>query len=328
MNIEVKVYGPIEDKIDVFLKQSDSLINGFVKIHDICLADPKTYYTREYRDMGFSAEETLLDRLDAITSEMNISELSGIISHGYFGTGLSSAKYLNAHANLMSVFTTIKGNINCMQPFTSYEIKSMTQTIAYALGDLLFSFSKILYFPIDAKHYLELNEPCTFAQPLQAFFSSMQSDPKSYAAKLNDLRLRFISVIPLFEDKPELWKSITTQLPSAVVDMLVDYGEYITDFDLRAYNLEILTIDEEFIDELSNRAENSEYIGNVAPHKWQQFSRMLSDEQVIQLLPYDNMITEDDIDIALKDGEVNNEYFTVLLKKLRGDIGDTTNYFN
>lgn len=328
MNIELKVYGPIEDKIDVFLRQSNSLINGFVDIYDVCTADPQVYYTREYKDMGFSAEEALLDRLDAITNEMCISELSNIICHGYFGTGLSSAKYLNAHANLMSVYTTIKGNVNCMQPFTASEIKGLNQTVAYALGDILFAFSKILYYPIDAKHFLELNEPCTFAQPLQAFFSSIGSDPKSYAAKLNDLRTRFISVIPLFEDKPELWKSITSKLPSAVVDMLVDYGEYITDFDLRAYHLNKLAIDEEFIDELSNRAENADYIGNVAPHKWQQFSRMLSDEQVIQLLPYDDVITEGDISVALKDGEINNEYFTVLLKKLRGDFGDTTSYFH
>ena len=327
MKIELHAYGAVKKEGVTYLLQSDSLVEGFIKVYSLLKADPSTYFTKEYKQMGFSAEECLLDKIDETINEMNIGKLSDIVSHGYFGPSLSSAKYLNANATLMSIYTTLQGNVNCLTPLTSDEANKYSRAISYALGDILFALSRTIYDPIDARQFLELDETCTFSHDLQIFFSSKHVTPEEYAAHICELRTKFISVIPLFEDDPEKWEMITANLPDSVVDTLVDYGIYITDFDLRAYKLGALQIDENYIEDLCNRAENSDYIGNAAPHDWQRFTQLLSDSQVTTLVPYTDSLTEEDIELPVKEGSVSDEYFDFLIKKYKGDTGDTTHFF-
>ena len=220
MKIELHAYGAVKKEGVTYLLQSDSLVEGFIKVYSLLKADPSTYFTKEYKQMGFSAEECLLDKIDETINEMNIGKLSDIVSHGYFGPSLSSAKYLNANATLMSIYTTLQGNVNCLTPLTSDEANKYSRAISYALGDMLFALSRTIYDPIDARQFLELDETCTFSHDLQIFFSSKHVTPEEYAAHICELRTKFISVIPLFEDDPEKWEMITANLPDSVVDTL------------------------------------------------------------------------------------------------------------
>lgn len=327
MIIELKANGPVADKGVEFLVETHSMICGFVKVYNLITSDPKSYYSAEYEELGVSPEECVLDKLDDIISSMSIDTLPDIVCRGYFGSGLSSAKYLMAHTTLEDIYIRLRGNIDTLTPIASKELSKIASDISYALGNLLFAFSKILFYPIDAKEFLSSSETYTFSQDIRYFFSRINTTPEKYAAMIIELRSKFISVIPLFIDDPEAWEKLTAKLQPGIVDFLIDYGTYVTEFDLRAYKLGLLNIDESFIDELCNRTESSDYIGNVAPAKWLKFTKLLTDEQVGKVLPLVDSLTSDDLNIPIEEGKLSDAYFKILEEKSRGGIARDTNYF-
>ena len=44
-------------------------------------------------------------------------------------------------------------------------------------------------------------------------------------------------------------------------------------------------------------------------------------------MPYTDSLTEEDIELPVKEGSVSDEYFDFLIKKYKGDTGDTTHFF-
>lgn len=327
MLIELKCKGPVADKSLAYLTETHSLIAGFVKIHSMLSGRLEDYYDEEYKEMGVSLEECILYNLDEVISNINFSSLPGIICRGYFGEGLSNSKYLNAYTKLEDTFNSIRGRIDCMTPYSCSELVELATNISYALGDMLFAFSEILYNPVNASYILTEDETFTYSQDIQQFFSSVKMTPEQYAAYIVSLRSTYISVIPLFVDRPDEWITLTKDLHPSMVDMLIDYGTYITEFDVRAAQLGLLKIDENFIDELQERSESSEYIGVRASDAWLHFTKLLTDEQVRKIFPIVSCLNPEDLTGPIEEGSVNDKFIDELSLRVKGGITDATNYF-
>lgn len=328
MLIELKCKGPVADKGLVYLTETHSLMTGFVEIHKVLAGNHDDYYDEEYKEMGVSLEECILYKLDELMSNINFSSLPSIICRGYFGEGLSNSKYLNAYTKLEDMFSSIRGRIDCMTPYSCTEMTEMATNISYALGDLLFAFSEILYSPVNASYILTEDETFTYSQDIQQFFSSIKMTPEQYAAYLVSLRTTFISVIPLFMDRPSEWLALTRDLHPSLVDMLIDYGTYITEFDVRTAQLGLLKIDENFIDELQERSESCEYIGVRASDAWLHFTKLLTDNQVRKLFPIVSSISPEDLTESIENGRVEDDFIEILSCRAKGVMTtDGTNYF-
>lgn len=336
MLITLNAKGNILDRSQTFLKGSYDLLGAFVQVCEFLKGDLEAdYQISESKDMGISIEQDALMQMEEVLQELNIGELESIMVHGYFGSGLCTKKYINALKALAgyqkiilkkadAIFAPADNDI----PFTLTALRALGKRISYAVGDLIYALSNIVFDPWDARCVLECqNEVITYGSELQQFFHSIGMKPNEFAAYLLNLQHTYISVIPVYEDNPEVWERIISQLDPDLVDSLTDHGMYITSLDVRAVKAGKLKIDENFIDILDAREENESYIANADPDAWADFIKLIPDKYIETFLDIDWQLTPGLLEPALKDNEIRDDYVAWLLNFLKGESNGETKFF-
>lgn len=337
MFITLHAKGNIADREQIFLKGSYDLMQAFMQVCDLLKSDLEAaYQTSESRDMGLSLEQDVLLQMEELLQSLDIGSLEGIVLHGYFGSGLCTKKYINALTALAGYQKVILKKANAIfaataddSPLTISELRLLGKRIAFALGDLIYSLSHIIYDPVDARYVLENpEETFTYSSELQYFFHTISRSPEEFARYLAELQHTYISVIPIYEDNPEAWEQITSQLDPSLVDTLTDYGVYITDLDVRAVKKKLLSIDENYLDTLSARAESDSYIANENPEYWAAFIKLIPDKYISTFIDIDWQLTPGLLEPALQSGEIRDDYVSWLLNFLKGETNGETKYFD
>lgn len=329
MFIDLKTQGSIANRSLVFLKETYSMLTGFTEACEMLSGDLNDYYDEEFRMMGVSLEECILMKLQTIFEDMTVSNLADIAVSGYFSSGIYASKYIMALTNLDSCYTQLLARAQHMDIIPEEDLKTLGRQISYRLGDLVFAFSNIIFDPVDARWILEnTTEEVSYCQVLQQFFAEIGIEPMSFAKHLVELQHKYISVIPLFEQDPDTWCRITKDLHPSLVDTLTEYGTYITILDVKAFKQGILTIDENYLEILREREENKEYIANVDPDAWQDFLKLVRDDQVKTILSIENYITFDLLQTPIEEKKLTDEYIKFMLSQIKGKNYAETHYFD
>lgn len=340
MVIALNGTGGILSKAQDFLRGSYKLLKTFVQVHDFLNSDLEAaYQTSESKDMGISIEQDTLLQLEEILQELNIGSLEDLMLQGHFGSGLCINKYINAVRSLAGYQHLVIKRANAiftasdnLEPYSLKELRKLNKNIGYSLGDLVYALSNIIFDPLDARSLLEAKdadeEPITYSAELQQFFHEIHMQPEEFAKYLVELQHRFISVIPIYEDNPEAWEQITSQLHPSLVDTLTEYGTYITNLDIRAVKAGLLQIDENYLDKLSARAEDSEYIANADPEGWAAFVKLIPDKYIATFIALEDRLTPGLLESALQENKITDKYVEALQNFLKGDINGATKYFS
>lgn len=296
-----------------FLIETHSLITT---IHNICAflsGDMTRHFDSDYKAMGMSLEECLLFKLEEILENLQVDHLTDLVAAGGYITGPFSSKYLNAYVSAQDILADIEEHVVDSEAYTLSRLKELRRDLTYAEGDLVYAFSRELFNPTDARTIAFSSDTFTYTQAHTEFFSRVGMKPEEYANFLARLGTLYVSVIPLFADKPEEWIELTKGLESSVVSTLVDYGTYITEFDIRAMKLGVLLIDENFIDELLERSETGTCLSVTKPSEWLQFTRSLTDQQIKVVLPFTADLTIEDIKPVLEEGKLTDSHLRHLV---------------
>lgn len=337
MLITLNSAGGIASRSQQYLLGSYNVLRTFTKVCEFLKGDLEAnYQTSEAKDMGLSLEQDALMQMEELVQELNIGELENMMLQGYFGSGLCTKKYVSAVKALAEYQELILQKADAIfapadndMPFSLKELRMLGKRISFAVGDLIYAMSNIVFNPVDARWVLEnQDEEITYDSALQHFFHSIKMQPKEFAAILISLQHSYISVIPIYEDNPEAWEQITSQLHPSLVDTLTDYGVYITSLDVRAVKKGILTIDENYLDTLNNRAENDSYIANEDPEGWASFLELVPDKYIETFLDIDSFLTPGLLEPALQDNKISDSYVAWLLKFLKGEPNGETKFFN
>lgn len=290
--------------------------------------DLNRHLTDDYKEMGIQLEQCLLFEMEPILADIDMNVLKKYVLAGSTGAAVGD-KCVSALVSTEDILENLFRHISSDDPFTVPELHDIQRALSYTLGDLLYAFSKILYNPADAHEIILSTETFEYSQIHQEFFSSIGYSPEQYAQKLESMRSNFVSVIPLFKDRPEEWLELTQSLEPSIADTLLELGSYISEFEIRAWKLGLFQPDEIFIDDLRMVAEDANAPKNQVPHAWLQFSRMLTDEQISKLYPIYTELTADDVVLAVEDNgkTVPDEYVQHLLRLHGGNADANTNYF-
>lgn len=328
MLIEIQCSAHLAKHAKDWLIETYKLLQNLVSAYDLLCADSTAWVTPELAAMGVSATEGLVYMLDESLGSIELPCSYEVIDRGNYGNGMAVQKYLNAFTSIDAIILSIKTKADYAEPFTSAEIFELKSNMYQALGDLTYSFGRVLFMQ-NPKAILLTPDEFTYSQDIQAFLAHIGKTAEEVAVQLVELQGRFISTIPLFDNDAESWLAITKELDPSLVDMLVDYGEYITALDIRAVHLGVLIVDENFVDLIRERADNPSHISNQAPVKWSRFIELLPDEEVSFFEANEFRITPEMLDPALKEGVLSIEYLTVLHQLLGGNMGvSNTNVFD
>lgn len=326
MLIEIKCAPGLKKYATAWLTETYDLINKLDAAYDLLCAGKNSWVTSELTAMGVSPEEGLVYLLDEQLGTLDTPISSIATSNGCFGSGTAIQKYLNAFVSVDYLLTRIKTKADYAEPFVEQEITDFQNSLYQTLGDLIYSFSRVLF--LQNPRNVLASEAYTYSQDIQAFFARAGKSAECIASELVEKQSKYITTIPLFEKDPEAWRSITKALDPALVDILVDYGEFITALDIRAARMGCLTVDENFTDIIRERAEDQMHIINQAPAMWQQFIKMIPDSEVQFFEAINDKISVGMIEGPVKEGKITPEYLAELHSLFSSMGVATTNVFS
>lgn len=326
MLIEIKCAPGLKKCATAWLIETYDLINKLDTAYDLFCAGKERWATPELTAMGVSPEEGLVYLLDEQLGTLDLPVSSMATSNGCFGSGMAIQKYLNAFVSADYLLTRIKTKADYAEPFNEQEIENFQNSLYQTLGDLIYAFSRTL-FQQNPRNIL-ISDECSYSQDIQAFFARVNKSAEGIASEMVEKQSKYVTTIPLFEKDPESWRDITKALDPALVDVLVDYGEYITALDIRAARMGCLAVDENFTDSIRERAEDQTHIINQAPAMWERFIKMIPDSEVSFFEAIDDKITVDIIEPAVKEGKLTQEFLAELHSLFSGVGVTTTNVFS
>lgn len=313
MLIEIKCTANLAKRATAWLKEAYNLIVGFDDIYTLITGDPSACVTPDLEAMGVPPEECLVLALDDKVTALNLECLYEACDQGYFGHGTAVKKYIVAFHNLNLIITNIKRKAQFMETFDADEMYNLKNSIYIALGNLIYAYGKILFMDNTPSDILAAPEEYTYSQDIQAFLAAPpKMTAEAVAQTLVLLQARYTTTIPLFENDIDAWRDIVKTLDPSLVDMLVDYGEYITVLDVKAIRQGCLIVNENFVELIRERAEDTNYIANLLPDGWARFVKMIPDNEVYFFLVNEFRITPELIEVALRDGELTPEYLKTL----------------
>lgn len=312
MLIEIQCSANLAKHAKDWLCETYRLIDCADRAYDLLVADRSSWVDDDLRAMGVSPNEGIVYALDEILGNIELPYSYEVMKQGTYGSGMAVQKYLNGFTAIDYVIMTIRSKSDYAEPLDEDELSTLKSNLYQALGDLIYAFGRVLFSGRNPKVALVEMNDYIFSQDIQAFLASVGRSAEEVAMCLVGLQCKYITTIPLFDNDPESWIAITKELDPSLVDMMIDYGTYITSLDVRAVKKGLLQIDENFVDLIQERAETPEHILNQAPVKWEQFIELIPDEEILFFEQNEFKITSDIVDVALADGALTPEYVKTL----------------
>lgn len=330
-DIILTVNGHIKGRELSFLQNTDKFIRLVVKVYSTLAGENKEFdaaYTKDGEPLGMSYGEYIPMYLDGIIKMNILSELQGIQLDGYFGDGPSGGKYLTAFTQLSDILVGICDMADDMEVLTAEDRHRMATDIRYAFGDLLFAFSHILFSPYTAYDIINTQQDFKYSSIHISFFENMGVTAFDYARFLFELGSKFVSIVPLFESDPDRWVKLTKDLSPQLVNLLGEFGTYITEFDIRLLEMHYFEANDAFIDMLAEREDNeyADFVGITNKNAWQDFTKLLTATQIQKLAEYVNSITYNDIYIAVDQGRLTDKYVDDIVSHKKCHEADDNTY--
>lgn len=311
--ITLETNGHIRGRELSFLLNTDKMIRSILCVYGTLTdANPdfEQAYAEEGKPIGMSKGEYIPYFLDGKISAIDLTELQEIQLNGYFGEGPDGGKFLAAFTQLSDLLSSISTKAAEMEILSESDCHSLATQIRYAFGDFIFAFSRILYFPYTAYDIIHTGTDFNYSPVHINFFEKIKTTAFDYARYLFELSSRFVAIVPLYENDPERWIKLTQGMPPQLVSLLSEFGTYITEFDIRLLEMHYFEANDAFVEMLTDREYNraDTFIGCTDKNVWNDFTLLLSDNQIKKLAEDVNSITYNDIYVAVDRGKVTDKY--------------------
>lgn len=315
-----------DNQVATVIRDSFVVLKQFNTVYKYLSGDPTQGYGEDLALVGFMPEDYVLETLQNMLSTVSFENIETARNSAWFDTGVKK----NGEDGLASVGRAVtkfyKGSL-MLQHFyqkvlmsTSVDVPTVDEwkqdvyLIRYGMGDMTYSLTELL----SIKAVLEAmaaQDELSFDGVYQALSAKYNLRVDAIAKFLVTLRGMYYSVIPVFEERPKEWYEMCDHMEPAMVDSLIDLGQYVWLLDLKAAEHGDLKIDEMYLNALEERADRMETdssIASIYPDQWAAFQHAVPPEYASWVLSLEPILTIGVIEPIVHDKPFDEKYVKVL----------------
>ena len=316
-----------DEQVAAVIRDSFAVLKQFNAIYKYLSGAPTQGYNEDLAQIGFMPEDYVLENLQDKVASMNFELIETARTSAWFDTGVRKADEESNGANISrAVMKFYKGSI-LLQHFyqkvlmsTSVDVptvetwKQDIYMIRYGMGDMTLSLTELL----GIKAVLEAmaaQDTLSFDGVYQTLSAKYNLRVDAIAKFLVTLRGMYYSVIPVFEERPEEWYAMCDRMDPAMVDSLIDLGQYVWLLDIKAAEHGDLQIDEMYLNTLEERADRIETDSSIAaiyPDQWAAFQHAVPPEYAAWVISLEPILTIGIINPIVHDKPFDEKYVAVL----------------
>lgn len=308
-----------------FLRESYEVIKSFSQVYDLISGDMQEKCDISMVEIGIGYEDQIMFKLAEITGGVEYSALDEAMANNSFGEGGVVVKLMKSIAYFIQLIEEFRTHEALSQPISLADLKDHELSLRYNLGDFVYAVYQICMCDQILGAHISGEEE-RHNQSFEMFLKETNKDSVEFALELFNLKRKFKSVIPIFKDTPAMWDDITASMDPDLLDSLIDCGEFIFPIDMVAVKRGTLALDEDYLQLLEARSNNSQHVCQLYPDQWLQFQDAVPEAYAADVMAYEEVLTIGVI-APIIEGEPFTEDYMQLLRKLFKDGAAHTDMF-